>query len=38
VVTATARAGRPVAPGQTVVLYRVSEPEIVEGAAIVTGS
>jgi len=29
---------RPVAPGQTVVLYRVSEPEIVEGAAIVTGS
>jgi tRNA-specific 2-thiouridylase len=29
---------RPVAPGQTVVLYRVNEPEIVEGAAIVTGS
>jgi tRNA-specific 2-thiouridylase len=29
---------RPVAPGQTVVLYRVNEPEIVEGAAIVIGS
>jgi tRNA-specific 2-thiouridylase len=30
--------GRPVAEGQTVVLYRASEPEIVEGAAIVLGS
>jgi tRNA-specific 2-thiouridylase len=29
---------RPVAPGQSVVLYRASEPEIVEGAAIVTSS
>jgi tRNA U34 2-thiouridine synthase MnmA/TrmU len=29
---------RPVAAGQTVVLYRASEPEIVEGAAIVLGS
>jgi tRNA-specific 2-thiouridylase len=29
---------RPVAEGQTVVLYRASEPEIVEGAAIVLGS
>ena len=27
---------RPVAPGQTVVLYRLDEPTIVEGAAIVT--
>jgi len=27
---------RPVAPGQSVVLYRVNEPAIVEGAAIVT--
>ena len=31
-------AARPVAPGQSVVLYRVAEPTIVEGAAIVTGS
>jgi tRNA-specific 2-thiouridylase len=29
---------RPVAAGQSVVLYRASEPEIVEGAAIVLGS
>jgi tRNA-specific 2-thiouridylase len=29
---------RPVAPGQSVVMYRVSEPTIVEGAAIVAGS
>jgi tRNA-specific 2-thiouridylase len=29
---------RPVAPGQSVVLYRASEPVIVEGAAIVTSS
>jgi tRNA-specific 2-thiouridylase len=29
---------RPVAPGQSVVLYRASESTIVEGAAIVTGS
>ncbi len=29
---------RPVAAGQSVVLYRASEPEIVEGAAIVIGS
>jgi tRNA U34 2-thiouridine synthase MnmA/TrmU len=29
---------RPVAAGQSVVLYRVDEPTIVEGAAIVTAS
>ncbi len=29
---------RPVAPGQSVVLYRVDEPTIVEGAAIVSAS
>jgi len=30
------RPARPVAAGQTVVLYRVDDPTIVEGAAIVT--
>lgn len=29
---------RPVAPGQSVVLYRVDDPTVVEGAAIVTNS
>jgi len=29
---------RPVAPGQSVVMYRVDDPTVVEGAAIVTNS